>query len=252
MAANSISEVILALEKIVTEAIKTGDRAGYFAALYKHVTIAVADKIKEGYFDDNERMERLDVVFANRYLEAYYQYKAGKPCTFSWQLAFDAAADWKPMVLHHLVAGMNAHIGLDLGIAAATIAPGDSIHDVQDDFKKINTILNSMMDQVKGDLFDMWPLSSVITKWRLGSLENEIAGFSMTVARDAAWKVALAYAAIKSPEDKARYVVERDEKVALFGKRVLSPGAFINAMMFVFRLFEFGSVAGKIRKLDEN
>ena len=252
MAANSISEVVLALDSIVKESISTGNRAGYFAALYKNVTIAVANKIKEGYFEDNERMERLDVVFANRYLEAYDQFKAGKPCTFSWQLAFDAAADWKPMVIHHLVAGMNAHIGLDLGIAAATIAPGDSIFTVEEDFKKINTILNSMMDEVKSDLFEMWPLSSVITKWRLGNLENEIAGFSMTVARDAVWKVALAYAAIKSPEDKARYVVGRDEKVALFGKRVLSPGALINALMYVFRFFEFGSVAGKIRKLDEN
>ena len=251
MVANTIAGVIDQLEMIVKTSIINSDRAGYFASLYKNVTLAVSDKIKEGYFDDNERMEKLDVVFANRYLEAYDQFKAGKPCTLSWQLAFNATTDWKPMVIHHLVAGMNAHIGLDLGIAAATVAPGNAIHAIQHDFDKINIILNGLMEEVKKDLFDMWPLSSVMAKWRLGKLENEIAGFSMQVARDAAWQVALAYAPLQSPEERSNYIVERDKKVAAFGNKVLSPGKLVNTLMYVFRLFEFGSIAEKIRRLDE-
>ena len=35
----------------------------------------MSDKIKLGYFDDNARMEKLDVVFANHYLQAYQNYK---------------------------------------------------------------------------------------------------------------------------------------------------------------------------------
>ncbi len=251
MAAGNISEVISQLDSIVRESALRGDRAGYFAALYKNVTLAVAGKIQEGYFEDNVRMERLDVVFANRYLEAYEAWRTGRACTQSWQTAFDACREWKPMVIHHLMTGMNAHIGLDLGIAAATIAPGPAIGAVQADFNRINTILNSLVQEVKTDLFSMFPVSSMFQKIKAGNLENEIAGFSMEVARDAAWKVALAYASLTTAGERDRFIGEKDAKVAAFGKKLLRPGSFLNALMYGFRLFETGSVADKIKRLNE-
>jgi Family of unknown function (DUF5995) len=224
MPANTISEVIDQLDEIVNLAQQNADRAGYFAALYGKVTKAVSDRIKEKYFDDNERMEKLDVVFANRYIDAWHQYKSGKPCSISWQLAFDATSSWKPMVIDHLVAGMNAHIGLDLGIAAATVSPGDKINDVHNDFNKINSILNGLVNEVKADLFAMWPLSRFISGLQTGNLENDIAGFSMTIARDAAWA---------------------------FGNKLLYPGIFLGTVKYVFRIFEFGSIPEKIKRLDQ-
>ena len=164
MPATTISEVITQLDEIVKQAGQNSDRAGYFAALYKKVTVAVSIKINEKFFDDNARMEKLDVVFANRYLEAYQQYKNGLPCSAVWQHAFDATRTWKPIVIDHLIAGMNAHIGLDLGIATATVAPGNLINAVHDDFNKINTVLNGLVNEVKTDLFAMWPFSKIISK----------------------------------------------------------------------------------------
>jgi hypothetical protein len=251
MPANTISEVIAQLDEIIKLARQNSDRAGYFAALYKKVTVAVADRIKEKYFDDNERMEKLDVVFANRYLEAYHQYKSRKPCSASWQLAFDASSSWKPMVIDHLVAGMNAHIGLDLGIAAATVSPGDKINDVHADFNKINTVLNGLVDEVKSDLFAIWPLSKFIARLHTGKFENEIAGFSMTIARDAVWEVALAYAPLDTSVAQESYIIERDKIVAAFGKKLLYPGAFRSTVMYILRLFEFGGIGDKIKRLDE-
>jgi hypothetical protein len=251
MPCQTISEVIIQLEKAVQESIVKQDCNGYFAALYRKVTVAVADKIKLGYFDDNGRMEKLDVVFANRYLDAYQQYRSAKPCTQSWQLAFDAAKQWKPMVIHHLTAGMNAHIGLDLGIAAATVAPGHSINSIKADFDKINIILNGLMEEVKQDLFAMWPMSKRIAQMRLGVLENEIGAFSMTVARDAAWQVALAYAPLVKEDEKREFIKNRDNKVALFGKKILYPGTIIGSLFLGLRLFETGSIAFKIKKLND-
>ncbi|NIR65754.1 MAG: hypothetical protein GWN00_24945 [Aliifodinibius sp.] len=90
---------------------------GYFAALYRKVTIRVKEE-----FEDPERMERLDVLFANRYLEAFEQYHTRKETTVSWKLAFDTCKRWRPIVLQHLLLGMNTHIRLDLGVAAAETA----------------------------------------------------------------------------------------------------------------------------------
>ena len=248
--ANSITEVIERLDSIIAKGIVDSNRSGYFAALYKRVTTQVSDKIKAGYFEDNQRMEELDVIFANRYLEAYQNYAEGKACINSWKFAFDSCQLWKPMVIHHLFAGMSAHISLDLGIAAATVSPGADITGVHDDFYKINVILSGLVAEVKAELYSMWPLSKILARMHTDKLENDIAGFSMDYARDAAWKVALQYALLNSPGTRETYIVERDKEVEAFGKRLLYPGAWISTLMYFFRLFEFGSTATKIKKLN--
>ena len=68
-------------------------------------------------------MERLDAIFAARYLEAVQQLWSGSVPSRSWRVAFDAATQPGPIVLQHLLLGMNAHINLDLSIAAARTSP---------------------------------------------------------------------------------------------------------------------------------
>ncbi len=250
MKASTISGVIEQLDAIVIHSVATADRAGYFAALYKRVTIAVAHKINEGYFDDAVRMEKLDVIFANRYLDAYQNYKDGNPCSASWQLAFDTTKSWRPMVIHHLLAGMNAHISLDLGIAAATVSPDTMINDIQNDFNKINAILIGLVNEVKADLFAMWPLSKLIVKLNTNQLENDIAGFSMHVARDAAWQEAIGYAPLTATTDRELFINERDKKVTAFGREFLYPTYWLRSLVAVLRIFEFGTVSSKINRLN--
>ena len=68
MPITTITGVIEQLTKIIAQSATENNRAGYFAALYKKVILAMADKIKAGFFEDNQRMEKLDVIFATRYL----------------------------------------------------------------------------------------------------------------------------------------------------------------------------------------
>ncbi len=66
--AETIDDVLEALREVIDESVAAGSRVGYFAALYRQVTVAVARGIDEGVFDDGERMSRLDAPFANRYI----------------------------------------------------------------------------------------------------------------------------------------------------------------------------------------
>lgn len=84
MAAYTIDEVIQQLKAIINSAIDTGNRLGYFAALYHKVTVRVKEGILNNEFENGPRMEKLDVIFANRYLEAVTQYKNGQRPTGSW------------------------------------------------------------------------------------------------------------------------------------------------------------------------
>ncbi|MEZ4716606.1 MAG: DUF5995 family protein [Caldilineaceae bacterium] len=97
----------------------TLSRLGCFAALYRQVTVAVKHGIETGFFADPARMERLDVIFARRYLDALAQWRAQAEPSGCWAFAFARAASRRPTVLQHLLLGMKRHINLDLGIAAA-------------------------------------------------------------------------------------------------------------------------------------
>lgn len=86
MEIQKIEDVINRLSEIIDDCKKNGNKAGYFAALYKRMTIAVRDNISNNQFEDGARMEKLDVVFALRYLDAYDAYFAHQNCTLPGSL----------------------------------------------------------------------------------------------------------------------------------------------------------------------
>lgn len=85
---HTIDDVISALDEIIKDAEKNNDPLGYFAALYQKVTVIVKQGINNQDFDDNPRMEKLDVVFAKRYIDALIAWKSGEPVTHSWEKTF--------------------------------------------------------------------------------------------------------------------------------------------------------------------
>ena len=184
--AETIDEVIHSLTRIIEWAKQNKSRSGYFAALYRKVTIRVKEGIAGGEFEDGERMKRLDVIFANRYLEAFEQYHSRKETTVSWKLAFDTCKRWRPIVLQHLLVGMNAHIDLDLGIAAAETVHPDKLIELKNDFHKINEILASLVNGMQDELAQVWPLLKLLDRLA-GKLDESLANFGMNISRGHAW-----------------------------------------------------------------
>jgi len=240
MTETSIDGVIGALTRHVADAQSDASRLGYFQALYRSVTIAVAKGIEAGDFDDGPRMERLDVRFANRYLDALSRYQRGEPTTRSWQMCFRATQDDRPIVLQHLLLAMNAHINLDLGIAAARTAPGDALPSLERDFNAINAILGSLVDGIQADLARVWPLLRPLD-WLAGRSEERLVGFSMTLARDHAWRFAEALAGQNESEQDA--LIDRvDRWIEAFGQRLYRPALPLRILQRGVRTCERGSV----------
>ncbi|HEX8671942.1 MAG TPA: DUF5995 family protein [Longimicrobium sp.] len=213
----TIDEIIAALNVILDKALREGERIGYFAALYERVTTNVRRALVAGnVFQDNARMERLDVVFASRFLHAWEQHCAGAQPSRSWQVAFGALDDPTPLVVQHLLLGMNAHINLDLGIAAATVAPSPAeLESLWPDFKKINEVLSRLVRVVEDELAEISPRLARIEEIA-PALEDRIFDFGIDVARDFAW--ALARDLAQSPADQwPRVISQRDVTVAELG-----------------------------------
>ena len=245
----SIDEVIEILKDIIHQSQVNNDPLGYFAALYKKVTVKVKEGIANNSFDNGPRMEKLDVIFASRYIDAYYAYQNNKPVTQSWEKAFKLSRKYWPIVLQHLLIGMNAHINLDLGIAAAEVMKGKDIENLKGDFDKINGILSSLVHDVENDLSEIWPTLNKILKWT-GKVDDFLVDFSMELARDGAWDFAVEVA--NSPNEKVATIINlRDESVAKIGNLITNPGWIVSVLLKIIRLGEKGSVADKIEDMED-
>ncbi|MEW5677517.1 DUF5995 family protein [Flavobacterium enshiense] len=247
--AKTIEDVIVLLEEIINRSKTDQSPLGYFAALYQKVTIKVKEGIAAGTFQDGPRMEQLDVVFANRYLKAYYEYQEQQACSNCWRFAFEKSQQYWPILLQHLLLGINAHINLDLGVAAAQVCPGDEIHKLKQDFDTINAILASLVDGVETALSEVWPRLKIILKYT-NSVDTFLVDFSMQTAREGAWAFALELAPMNRQE-VGLAIVKRDERVREIARLVSNPGYVASGIFKVVRLFERGTVADKISLLSK-
>jgi len=249
MQAKNIDEVIDFLNQIINENKEQQNTLGYFAALYLKVTKKVKEGIKDNYFENGPRMERLDVIFANRYLEAYTQYKENQPASQCWEVAFKAHDRYWLIVLQHLLLGMNAHINLDLGIAAATVSEGEDIQDLKKDFDKINTILADLVGDVEAELSQIWPTLKKILKFTK-KLDTFLINFSMEIARNSAWSFAVQLSEQEQPA-WPQTIDDKDAKVAKFADKISSPDLLVNLLFKIIRLGECGTVRKKIEILED-
>ncbi len=239
MPIDTINDVIAALDSIIHRSLDEGSRLGYFAALYRRVTRRVKAGIAAGRFQDGPRMERLDVVFARRYLDPYDAFRAGRRIPRCWSVAFQACTDPLPCVLQHMVTGMNAHINFDLGVAAAEVAPGDSLPALRDDFIEINRVLAEETIGVEQALAGLSPALHLMRE--AGMLtDHQIANFSLSKARDLAWMTAAQMAS--NPPDRDHRLALLDDTVALLGAAVLHPPPAIALKLAVVRAMEVNDV----------
>jgi len=238
--AETIDQVIAGLDEIIGWAWTAKSRLGYFAALYRRVTRSVKEGITNGQFQNGPRMESLDVVFANRYLAAFEQFRSGQPSTLSWQLAFKSASAWYPLVVQQLLIGMNAHINLDLGIAAATIAPGDQLPGLKADFDQINVVLAGEVGTVEKEIGEISPWIAWLQKFGLRT-ETAIINFSLEKARDHAWSAATGLA-VTPPEQLPAAIHDLDVSTELFGRLVVSPPLLIKLELLPIRLRESNNI----------
>ena len=249
MPAQTINEVITQLESIIAECKNNNSSAGYFTALYHKVTCRVRDGILKGEFEDNARMEKLDVLFANRYLQAYEQWKNKQTPSASWAVAFDGIKRRRTIVLQHLLLGINAHINYDLGIAAVDTMKGAKFDDIQKDFNAINTLLAAMVYEVIHDLNRVSPLLSLLG---LHATNNNqmLVEFTLGNARDGAW----CFAEEISKQSGAAYeatITARDKRISELGTSILYPHGAAKITLWFIHLFEWHNARKVIEVLED-
>jgi hypothetical protein len=248
--ATSIDEVVDAISSIIDWAITASSRLGYFAALYKRITIAVKAAIAQGEFRDASLMERFDVAFANRYFDAvnghFHPDRFRRP-TRSWQVTFDAADRTQPIIVQHMLGGIMAHILLDLGIVTQQLGLPSS--NAREDFDTINAVLASQVSGIVGDINELSPaLADVYAVLQ----QNQIFVINEAVRtlRDSAWRFG-SLLAVEPGFARPTTVWVRDQQIAGQAKLAYEPPPLIATLLASVAARESRDVEANLRVLDE-
>ncbi len=254
MLPQTIEEVIARLEGIIDEALRSRSRIGYFAALYERVTSNVRRALVAGdVFKDNPRMERFDVIFAGRFLDAWDAHAAGSEPTASWRVAFKVLDDDGPLVVQHLILGMNAHINLDLGVAAAAVAPTPAeLQSLKPDFNTINDILARLLGVVELELGQICPRFQRAQRLTFFAphLEDKLFGFGIGAARDLAWLLAEQLVAA-GKGNREHVIAKRDAETALVGQTLYPLHGFADRVARYLHSSECKDIRANIQIIAE-
>ena len=246
MHCQTIDEVLTTLDQIIADCIVQNNSLGYFAVLYRRVTLRVKTGILQGEFEDNTRMEKLDVLFANRYLEAYNCYQKQLTCTDSWKVAFEAPKISGVIIMQHLLLGINAHINLDLGISSVEAAGQTPLDNVKKDFDDINRVLSELTEEVKTKMGTVSMLFGVLMPLAR-KMDEKLVNFSIDTARDGAWRFAQK---LSVAENRSILIAMRDQEISFLGGCLVRPRKRLQWILQVIAWFEWRSVGDNLRLLQ--
>lgn len=191
----TVAEVIQRLTDLreATTPAGPGPRNGmyWFSRLYLVITENVQDKIGGGgFFADNEYLTALDVAFANRYLDAVRARTRGEPAPEVWRLLFDVPADGEILPIQLAMAGVNAHVNLDLAFAVVNACRTLGREAIDQgaqkaDYDKVNTIFAEEMNRLLRELARGY---STRAQMQGLSLLDRLATEIVVAARGAAWE----------------------------------------------------------------
>jgi hypothetical protein len=126
--------------------------------------------------------------------------------------------------------GMNAHINLDLGVAAAEVAPTPGeLQSLKPDFLTINEILGRLLGVVELELGQICPRFNRAQRLTFFAphLEDKLFGFGMGAARDLAWLLAEQVVAA-GDAGREHVIAKRDAETAVVGKTLYPLHGFAN------------------------
>lgn len=193
----SIPEVVTRLAEIHEYASRTSmrredDGIAAFTRLYHVITTRIGEMADSGRFRDPDFLIRLDIEFAERYLNALRTYAHDMNRTPKvWRLLFDSRSDPRIAPVNFALAGVNAHINFDLACALVAtwkhVDPdGDGPGSAQfHDYRLINDVFETEMDPLREDLDSLLSRGPDDAIW--DRTANWMADLVIRFTRDLAW-----------------------------------------------------------------
>lgn len=246
---DSIDGVLEALDLIISQSATANNPQGYFAYIYRRTTAQIKTGIETNRFENSKRMELFDIKFARYYLDAYHNFSEQEPVSQSWKTCFEAKKE-DLIIVQRLMMGMNAHINLDLAVAASSFMEGQPIQDFKHDFMVVNDILAELTNEMQSKLgktsFFMFLLD-----WIGKKKDDQAINFSIAKAREQSWRTAQIMWSLEKDE-KVKFQSEVDLYVSKVSHIIKKPGSgLLKTAIKIIKTFEEKDVAVVLRKMGE-
>jgi hypothetical protein len=221
----SIADVLRIMQTI-EDTCSDLDGLKWFNWLYLQVTQAVETRVSSGGFTDPAWLAELDVQFARLYFGALASALSGQTVPDCWQVLFERRNAAAIARIQFALAGINAHINHDLPEAIVATCDATSTTPQRggpnySDYTSLNSTLDSLIESAKQTLHvrlagDALPPVS--------HLEDTIAAWSVSAARESAWQNADLLWHIRSlPRVSSAFLDTLDGFTAVLGKTLLVP-----------------------------
>lgn len=228
----SVEDVIERLAEIQSyaeahEARGQHDGVACFTYLYHQITTRVLEGIQSGRFVDGEFVTQLDVVFANRYLDALRaSVLSPGDVPDAWAALFERRANPHITRLQFAAAGVNAHVNFDLAVAVADtctqLGSSPAVGEKHQSYQEINTIFAEEMQSLRQHFESTW--ERLIDQIALGRVANRIDDWIVVATRDVAWEAAERLWTIRqNGEDEKDFTTTIDRLAGEAGRAVLIP-----------------------------
>jgi hypothetical protein len=226
--ATSIQEVLQRL-KAIEEELSRSDGVKWFNRLYLEMTQEV-EELPPQHQDAPPFLEKLDVVFANRYFAAYDAAGDGKlPAGYpfhAWKPLFEDRHKHGIAPVQFALAGMNAHINHDLSISVCETCEelGQEPRDDGPEYKDYNSV-NSMISVVEKRM-KKWMMTGLLKELDrvFKPVDDIVAVWDVDAARAAAWTRAKVLWHLRElPPLRHEYEEMNDSMTGFAGRALLTP-----------------------------
>jgi hypothetical protein len=224
-APQSISDVLRILETIEATCADL-DGLKWFNWLYLQVTQAVETRVAAGGFADSAWLAQLDLQFASLYFSALQSWLSGRTADGCWRILFESRNQSAIARVQFALAGINAHINHDLceaigATCQVTGASPDRVGTHYADYTALNSTLDGLVEAAKRTLNVRLPGDALPP---VSHLEDTLAAWSVSAARESAWQNAEHLWQIRSmPPLAAGFMDVVDGFTTVIGKALLVP-----------------------------
>ncbi len=206
---NGIDDLAAVMDVHLARFDRDGDHRAAFLRVYRHMTLAVRERLRRPFFLDPAWVERVAVRFGWYYFDALERFERGDDPPPAWAYAFDIAARKRAFLLQDILLGMNAHINNDLPLVVAEIlrAEGDerSVFETvrrRFDHDQINRVLHDVIPGVQDEVARHYgrlirPLGRL-----MGDLDRQLTTYGLKTWRDQVWRNARCLLAAADEEER--------------------------------------------------
>jgi hypothetical protein len=222
--------LVIARLREIEESGPLGDGVGCFARLYREVTEGVAVALARQRFADDPFLERLDVRFAGLFFAAFDASQRGSgEVPSAWAPLFAQRSRRGVAPLQFALAGMNAHINRDLPVALVATCRElalDVFMSAPDHtaYEQVDLLLGQVEERVKRFYLTGWLARLDRVLHRVHRLDDVLAMWDVSRARDAAWTNGRALWELRDrPGLEAEFLRVLDRMVGLASRGLLLP-----------------------------